>query len=124
MPSPEPTLDLQMAISKAEVELSGEYNGHPTTIEYLAKDDGSVALTHVVQIQNDQGAWYEAFVDAHSGDLLSVTDFVTKLTCELERLKHCKSPLNPDVLDTQTESYLLRSRLLLRASRRWSTLRT
>ncbi|EIN12650.1 metalloprotease [Punctularia strigosozonata HHB-11173 SS5] len=80
IPASKPTLDLQTAIKKAEAALSGTYNGHPTTVEYLAKDDGSVALTHVIQIQNDQGAWYEAFVDAHSGDLLSVTDFVTKLT--------------------------------------------
>lgn len=35
--------------------------------------------THVVQIQNDTtGTWFEAFVDAHSGDLVTVTDFVAR----------------------------------------------
>jgi extracellular elastinolytic metalloproteinase len=44
----------------------------------VVKEDNSAVLTHVVQIQNNKtGAWYEAFVDAHSGDLVSVTDFVS-----------------------------------------------
>ncbi|TEB05106.1 metalloprotease [Coprinellus micaceus] len=56
--------------------LNGKYNGHPTTVEYLARPDGTAALTHVIQIQNaDENTWYEAFVDAHSGELLSITDF-------------------------------------------------
>jgi extracellular elastinolytic metalloproteinase len=43
------------------------------------KDDGTAVLTHVMQIQNDEaGTWFEAFVDAHSGELVSVTDFVSK----------------------------------------------
>ncbi|KAJ7720679.1 hypothetical protein B0H14DRAFT_3625527 [Mycena olivaceomarginata] len=38
-----------------------------------------VRLTHVMQIQNaETNAWLEAFVDAHTGDVLSLTDFVTK----------------------------------------------
>jgi len=45
----------------------------------LVREDNSVALTRVVQIENaETGAWFEAFVDAHSGHVLSVTDFVTK----------------------------------------------
>jgi hypothetical protein len=40
-----------------------------------------VVLTRVVQIQDDvAGSWYEAFVDAHSGDVVSVTDFVAHAT--------------------------------------------
>lgn len=43
------------------------------------KEDNSVVLAYVVQIQNDStGAWVEAFVDAHSGELVHITDFVTK----------------------------------------------
>ncbi len=63
----------------AENMLGGTYNKWNSTLEYLVKEDNTAALTHVVQIQNqDTGAWYEAFVDAHSGELLSVTDFVAK----------------------------------------------
>ncbi|KAF6759634.1 hypothetical protein DFP72DRAFT_788093, partial [Ephemerocybe angulata] len=59
-----------------EEQLEGKYNNHPTTLEYLACPDGTAALTHVVQIQNEEAnSWYEAFIDAHTGELLSVTDF-------------------------------------------------
>ncbi|KAF8056609.1 Fungalysin metallopeptidase-domain-containing protein [Lyophyllum atratum] len=74
-----PTVSADEAITKAEEALDGKYNQHPTTLEYLAKDDGSVVLTHVIQIQNEAaGTWYQAFVDAHSGELASITDFVTQ----------------------------------------------
>ncbi|KAG6841441.1 hypothetical protein C0991_011111 [Blastosporella zonata] len=72
-----PSFSYQAIISVAEEALGGKFNDHPPTLEYLVLGDGSVALTHVVQIQNeDQGTWYEAFVDAHTGQLRSVTDFV------------------------------------------------
>ncbi|TEB21331.1 hypothetical protein FA13DRAFT_140775 [Coprinellus micaceus] len=71
-----PTVSVESVIPKIEAELNGKYNGHPTTVEYLARPDGTAALTHVIQIQNaDENTWYEAFVDAHSGELLSITDF-------------------------------------------------
>ncbi|GLB39380.1 putative fungalysin metallopeptidase (M36) [Lyophyllum shimeji] len=74
-----PTISLAAAIAKAEEALDGKYNNHPATLEYLAKEDGSAVLTHVVQIQNETaGTWYQAFVDAHSGDLVSIVDFVTQ----------------------------------------------
>ncbi|TRM62266.1 peptidase M36, partial [Schizophyllum amplum] len=59
-----------------EAQLEGKYNDY-SSLEYLAKQDGSVALVHVVQIRNEEtNAWYEAMVDAHSGELVSITDFV------------------------------------------------
>ncbi|KXN84352.1 Extracellular metalloproteinase mep [Leucoagaricus sp. SymC.cos] len=74
-----PSISVEQAIASAEKTLDGKFNNHPATLEFLAKEDNSVALTHVVQIENDEtGAWFEAFVDAHSGEVLSVTDFVTK----------------------------------------------
>lgn len=74
-----PSITIEQAIASAEETLGGKYNDHPTTLEFLAKDDGSAALTHVVQVQNaSTGAWFEAFVDAHSGKVISVTDFVAK----------------------------------------------
>ncbi|KAG5638544.1 hypothetical protein H0H81_012045 [Sphagnurus paluster] len=76
-----PSLSVEAVIPTAEAALEGKYNGHPATLEYLARPDGSVALTHVVQIQNEEtGTWYEAFVDAHSGEVLTVTDFVSDAT--------------------------------------------
>lgn len=72
-----PTVGWRSVLPQIEESLEGKYNGFNATLEYLAQADGSVALTHVVQIQNEEtNAWYEAYIDAHSGDLLSVTDFV------------------------------------------------
>ncbi|KAJ7110217.1 Fungalysin metallopeptidase-domain-containing protein [Mycena crocata] len=74
-----PTVSLEDAISAAEEALDGKFNEHPATLEFLALEDGSLRLTHVMQIQNEETAtWFEAFVDAHTGDVLSVTNFVTK----------------------------------------------
>jgi len=59
----------------------GTYNNFPTGLEYLACSDGSVALVHTTQIQNEEvNSWYEVYVDAHSGEILSVTDFVAEVT--------------------------------------------
>lgn len=72
-----PTIDVASVIPKAEEALLGKHNGITPSLEYLVLADGSVALTHVVQIQNeDEFTWYEAFIDAHSGEIVSVTDFV------------------------------------------------
>ncbi|KAJ7155333.1 Fungalysin metallopeptidase-domain-containing protein [Mycena filopes] len=74
-----PSVSLEDAIATAEETLDGTFNDHPPTLEFLALEDGSLRLTHVVQIQNaDTAAWVEAFVDAHTNEVLSVTDFVTK----------------------------------------------
>ncbi|KAF9008254.1 Fungalysin metallopeptidase-domain-containing protein [Cyathus striatus] len=74
-----PSITVDAAISFAEKALSGKFNQHPPTLEFLVKEDNTTALTHVMQIENDAtGAWVEAFVDAHSGELLSITDFVTQ----------------------------------------------
>ena len=79
IPKTEPTLSAQDAISKAESALAGKYNSHPTTLEWVVKKDGSLALAHVVQVQNDEKhEWFEAFVDAHTGDVIQLTDFVAK----------------------------------------------
>lgn len=74
-----PTITLEQAVAAAEKALDGKFNDHTPTLEFLVKDDNSAVLTHVIQIENDEtGAWVEAFVDAHSGQLVSITDFVTK----------------------------------------------
>ncbi|KAI0363435.1 hypothetical protein BV20DRAFT_958322 [Pilatotrama ljubarskyi] len=77
-----PSVSVEDAIASAEELLKGTHDAEnfpEPTLEYFAKDDGSVVLTHVFQVRNEAaGTWYEAFVDAHSGDLVSVTDFVSK----------------------------------------------
>jgi len=70
--------------------LDGTYNGQPTTIQYIAKEDGSMVLTHSMQIRNEtQGTWYDAFVDAHSGELVHVTDFVAKASVSRASKNRC-----------------------------------
>lgn len=81
-----PSISLEAAIQAAEEALDGQYNNHPASIQYFVKEDGSVALTHVMQIRNEAvGTWYDAFIDAHSGVLLHVTDFVAHATVAYHR---------------------------------------
>ncbi|KAK7457928.1 hypothetical protein VKT23_010275 [Stygiomarasmius scandens] len=77
-----PSYNLTKAIAVAEDALVGTQKANiQPGVEYLVRPDGSVKLSHVVQVSNaDEGTWYEAFVDAHSGELLSVTDFVAEAT--------------------------------------------
>ncbi|KAH9174152.1 Fungalysin metallopeptidase-domain-containing protein [Lactarius sanguifluus] len=71
-----PSVSVGDATATAEQALKGTYNGHNTTLEFVVQPNGYAALSHVIQIQNDTaGTWYEAFIDAHSNTLLSVTDF-------------------------------------------------
>ncbi|KAJ7793197.1 hypothetical protein B0H14DRAFT_2623147 [Mycena olivaceomarginata] len=63
-----PTVSLEDAIASAEQTIDGTFNEHPPTLEFL-----------MLEIQNTEtNAWLEPFVDAHTGDVLSLTDFVTK----------------------------------------------
>ncbi|KAG7086208.1 hypothetical protein E1B28_002172 [Marasmius oreades] len=76
-----PSVDIENVIPKIEASLQGKRNEIKPTLEYLALQDGRVALVYSFQVQNEEtGTWYEAYVDAHSGDLLSVTDFVAEAT--------------------------------------------
>ncbi|KAG8738370.1 hypothetical protein FRC10_006946 [Ceratobasidium sp. 414] len=79
--STQPTLSAADAIAKAEQMIGGKHNKWPTTLEYFAKDSDHVVLTHVVQIQNKKTSeWYEAFVDAATGEIVNVIDFVSDAT--------------------------------------------
>ncbi|KAG6853256.1 hypothetical protein C0991_005669 [Blastosporella zonata] len=76
-----PTLSVDSVIPDVEQALEGTRNGQPTSLEYFVQEDESVALTHVMQIQNSTtGTWYETFVCAHTGKIVSVTDFVAHAT--------------------------------------------
>ncbi len=81
-----PTIDVQSVISTVEDQLDGTFNGY-TALNYLSLADGSVALTHAIQVQNEEtNSWLEAYVNAHTGELLSVVDFVADLTVTLSSL--------------------------------------
>ncbi|PBK72769.1 hypothetical protein ARMSODRAFT_881547 [Armillaria solidipes] len=79
--SSQPSIDLDSSvISKVEDAFAATYNG-VNSLEYLVQSDGSIALTHVVQVRNaTTNEGYEAFVDAHSGDILALTDFLAEAT--------------------------------------------
>jgi extracellular elastinolytic metalloproteinase len=77
-----PTVPVNDAIATAEEYLDGTYDStkYPApSLQYLAQEDGTLALIHSFHVTNDTaGTYYEAFVDAHSGTLLSATDFVAQ----------------------------------------------
>ncbi|RXW23414.1 hypothetical protein EST38_g2442 [Candolleomyces aberdarensis] len=86
--SSRPTVSVESFLPKIEAQLEGKWNNHPITLQYLARPDSSAALVHVVQIQNEEvNSWYEAYVDAHSGELLSVTDFTAEASYRVLPLK-------------------------------------
>jgi extracellular elastinolytic metalloproteinase len=73
--SPKVTLD--SIVPTLEELLAGKLYSTPPSLEYLIRPDKSVALTHVAQFRNEEtGTWVEAFACAHSGKILSITDFV------------------------------------------------
>ncbi|EEB99843.1 hypothetical protein MPER_00378, partial [Moniliophthora perniciosa FA553] len=81
VPSSTPTVKSEDAIATAEELLEGTHNGVEPQLQYLARPDGSPALVHAVQVNNEEdGTFFEAYVDAHSGDVLSVNDFVAHAT--------------------------------------------
>ncbi|KAJ7153206.1 Fungalysin metallopeptidase-domain-containing protein [Mycena filopes] len=73
-----PSVPFEAAVTTAENALGGTYNGHPASMKYFAMDDNSAALVHAFQVQNQEaGTWYEAYINAHSNELVSVVDFVS-----------------------------------------------
>ncbi|KAF7375384.1 Extracellular metalloproteinase mep [Mycena sanguinolenta] len=82
VPSTTPDVSFDDAKTTAEAALDGTYVSEiPTTVEYLAKDNGEVVLVRVLQIRNEAaGSWYNAFVNAHTNTLESITDYVAQAT--------------------------------------------
>ncbi|KAF9265690.1 metallo proteinase 10 [Marasmius fiardii PR-910] len=76
-----PKVKVEDAVATAEATLAGTHNGIEPALQYLAQADGSVALVHAIQIQNEEDeSFVEAYVDAHSGKVVSVNDFVADAT--------------------------------------------
>ncbi|KAF8600980.1 hypothetical protein BDV93DRAFT_533761 [Ceratobasidium sp. AG-I] len=73
----QPKLTKEAAIAKVEQVTGGKYNKWPTTLEYFARDTDNLVLTHIVQVQNEKSSeWYEASVDATTGKIVNIVDFV------------------------------------------------
>ncbi|KAJ7280044.1 Fungalysin metallopeptidase-domain-containing protein [Mycena rebaudengoi] len=74
-----PTVPINSAISTAKRALDAAYDNFPTTLEYLAQPENTVVLVHGIQVRNRKAnAWYEAFVDVHTGKFISSIDLVSK----------------------------------------------
>jgi len=75
----QPTVHISAAIRTAEETFGAAYNDYPTILGYYAQWDGSVALVHVVQVQDvDNAIWLQVYVDAHSGEVLSSINFIAE----------------------------------------------
>ncbi|KAK0439144.1 Fungalysin metallopeptidase-domain-containing protein [Armillaria borealis] len=110
--SSSPSVSVDSIIGKVEDSFVATYNGI-SSLEYLVQSDGSIALTHVVQVQNEEtNAWYEAFVDAHSGEILSVTDFVAQATYTVVPITKAsvaegeETLVNPEDFDSSPEGWV------------------
>ncbi|KAG8905775.1 hypothetical protein FRB99_008254 [Tulasnella sp. 403] len=72
-----PKLKETDAIAAAEKHLGGKYNNWPVKKEYIFQDTDHATLAYVVQVQNDK-SWFEAFVDANTGKVVNVINFVSE----------------------------------------------
>ena len=77
-----PSVTVEDAIAVAEKQLNGTFKAEEfpePQLEYFAKDDGSLVLTHSFQVANDEtGSWYEAFVDVQRPELDDVVEAIAK----------------------------------------------
>lgn len=79
-----PSIDILTVMPVIEDLLKGQYNFKPPALEYYVLANGSVALTYVVEIVDlNTAKWYEVFVDAHTGELVSLTDFVAAVSASI-----------------------------------------
>lgn len=79
-----PKLSADEAVKIAEKTLGGQKNDIEPALQFLARPDGSVSLVHAVQVQNeDDESFVEAYVDAHSGKVISMNDFVADASVSL-----------------------------------------
>ncbi|KAJ7275092.1 Fungalysin metallopeptidase-domain-containing protein [Mycena rebaudengoi] len=76
-----PSFAFNDARAIAEEQLKAYHNDVPAPVlKYFGMEDGSAALVHAFQLKGESGEWLEALVDAHSGNLVSVVDYVSHAT--------------------------------------------
>ncbi|PPR02915.1 hypothetical protein CVT24_012208 [Panaeolus cyanescens] len=76
--SSEPTFAWKSIVADLEGKLDSSLLNDDAILQYFSKDDGSMALVYSVQLRNQEhGSWYEAHIDAHTGEILSINDFAS-----------------------------------------------
>ena len=108
-------MDLEAVISGVEAFLNGvQAKEVKATLAYLIRSDFPPALVHVVQIHNEEEfTWYEAYIDAHSGELLSVADFVNDLSYTVIPIQKTALPdgmetlVDPEDLDASPNGWVI-----------------
>jgi len=114
--SSEPKVAWRDALPNIEEILDGQYNGQNVTLEYIVSAKGTVSLTHALEIQNDKsGSYYKAYIDAQTGELVSVTDYVAHASVCVS------SSSNSSLTMCSTPSYQLPASHFQMVSRRLST---
>jgi hypothetical protein len=92
----------------AEKMLDGSNAGLPDSeIKYFAKEDGSAALVYSLQVKNEEtGTWFEALVDAHSKEMVSVVDYVAQATVRSSSVSFIKAEASvvPGTADREEDS--------------------
>ena len=86
------------------------HNDHPPSLEFFAKEDRTLALTHVIQVQNNDH-WFEAFVDAHSGEIVNIIDFVAHASVCIFGVVTYDRGLKSFIFSLSTRSFLSKSSL-------------
>ena len=76
-------------IPNIEAQLDGAHNLEPPLLVYYILPTRLVVLSYLVEIVNLISAkWCEAFVDAHTGELVGLTAFVTAASVSTEPNPH------------------------------------
>lgn len=81
VPGAIPSLSAKEASEIVVSKLAATPTEREVKLEYYANDDGTLSLSHVIEAHiDDNGHLVEAFIDAHSGDVVGMIDFTTSLT--------------------------------------------
>ncbi|KAF9443170.1 metallo proteinase 10 [Macrolepiota fuliginosa MF-IS2] len=104
-PSSVPTVDWSPLIPTLTEDLGARFKDKPQGpyLAWFAMDNGGVALVHVIQFQDlDKAVWLEAYVDAHSGKVISATNFVSDASYTATGFR-TQPPLSGPTLETFTD---------------------
>ena len=114
MPDTKPSTSLTSIISTILGQVGGILNTDiAPSLAIHVNPSGSASLIHVVQIKNDDTfTWYEAYIDAHKGSLLSVSDFVSDLSYKVVPIQKIALPdgletlVDPENLDSSPDGWV------------------
>ncbi|KZW02695.1 hypothetical protein EXIGLDRAFT_732940 [Exidia glandulosa HHB12029] len=79
-PSTKAKITADAAIDHAAKALGGRHTGRAPELEFLATEDGTLALTHAVRLEIDGSKhMVEAYIDARTGEVRGLVDFTNDL---------------------------------------------